>query len=604
MNYFRQLRNKVHHYYNKIYSVLRTKGIHGLWQAISRKLIMKRSKASYLSWVRKYGSLSLSDRANIKAQLQNFAYKPLISIIMPTYNSPVAYLKSAIESVLNQLYENWELCIADDASTSPEVTKLLEHYAQLDPRIKVVFRSENGHISVASNTALAMASGEFVGFLDHDDELTEHALYHIVNRLNQDKTIDVLYSDEDHINERNVHCNPFFKPDWSPELLLTQNYICHFLVVRRSLVEQVNGFRVGFEGAQDYDLILRLAELTDKIAHISKILYGWRESPSSTAHNPQAKPYAQKAGQRAIQEYVDRMYGKGNVVVNEDENNLFIYDTRFNLQDKPLLSIIIPTKDGLSFLKPCIESIISKTTYEPYEILILDNNSEQLETRQWFAKIQAQYNNVRVIPAYYPFNWSKLNNHGIREAKGNFLVFLNNDTKVIAPDWLDRIVEHLVQEHIGVVGAQLCYEDGTIQHAGVVVGIGGYADHIYRGKLAIHQSTPFVSPLVKRNVLAVTGACLAIAKKTLDRIGHFNEEFIVCGSDVEICIRSHEHGFSNIYDPYVKLFHLESKTRDPKNIPAVDFILSDKAYKPYIENGDPFYNENLSLIHTTPTWKN
>lgn len=517
------------------------------------------------------------------------------SVVMPVYNVEIKWLEKAIESVQKQNYKNWELCIADDCSTNPEVKEYLTKI-QSD-QIKILFREKNGGISEATNSAVSLATGEYIVLMDNDDELTYDALYEFV-RAAKEKNADIIYSDQNIIDNNSKGRDPLYKPDWSPDLLLSQMYIGHLLGFRKSLFEEVGGFRSEFNGSQDYDLVLRMTERTNNVVHVPAILYGWRDIPSSTAANPQSKPYAQTAGLMAIQEHLDRTLGKGKAIAKETED-LFVYDVRYMMEEKPLVSVIIPTKDHVELLADVIASIYKKTTYNNYEILILNNNSEEEKTFQYFEKIQKKHTNLRVLDASYEFNWSKLNNHGIREANGDVFIFMNNDMSVITEDWMERLAEKAVQPRNGVVGGLLLYEDGTIQHAGVVVGICGYADHIYKGMKPVHYGSPFISPMVTRNVTACTGALMAVSRKTIEKIGNFDEDFIICGSDIELCIRANNRGLKNIYDPHIKLYHYESKSRD-SYVPPVDFEMSEFFYRTYTEEGDPYYNENLDYRKTTP----
>ena len=520
------------------------------------------------------------------------------SIIMPVYNVEIKWLERALNSIKNQSYDYWELCIADDASTDPRIYEYLNSIN--DSRIKIKYLKENQGIAGASNEAAKMATGDYLLLMDNDDELYPNALLSFYKNLRKTYA-DIIYSDMDMIDEEGNHSAPLYKPDWSPELLLSQMYIGHLLGFRRELFKKCNGFSKEYDGAQDYDLFLRMSECTDKIAHVSKVLYSWRTLPTSTAANAGSKPYAQTAGQKAIQAHLDRTLGEGKARAEETEN-LFVYDVRYNLEPKPLVSIIIPTKDHAEDLNVALESIYRETSYDNFEIIILNNNSEKEETLIYFEEISKKYKNIRVIDAKYGFNWSKLNNQGIQESKGDVFVFLNNDVKIIEPTWLERLVERAVQPEIGVVGGLLLYEDNTIQHAGVVVGMGGWADHVFKGMQPIHCGTPFISPMVTRNVTACTGACMAISKSVIEKIGGFDERFIICGSDVEICTRAIDEGYRNVYVPQIKLYHYESKSRD-SYIPQIDFDLSDVMYSGYRKGGDPYYNTNLKIDSCIPAVK-
>lgn len=517
------------------------------------------------------------------------------SVIMPVFNVDPQWISKAVESVEDQVYGNWELCIADDCSTEPATREFLAGLKG-NSRIIVTHMEENGGISAASNLACAAATGDYLVFMDNDDLLSRDALLECFYEVGATKA-DVVYSDQDEVTVAEEHRNPLFKPDWSPDLMLSQMYVGHLLCVRRALFEKVGGFRSEYDGSQDYDLVLRLMEQTDEIRHIDKVLYSWRAIPSSTTADPTAKPYAQTAGLKAIQSYLDRTGTHGEAF---ETDSYFVYDVRYPLPPDTLASIIIPTKDHADDLKKAVDSIYEKTTGIPFEIIILDNRSEEPETLAYFEELRGR-EGIRVLDAPYEFNWSKLNNQGIAAARGNVIVCLNNDVIVEEAEWLRRLAENALRDEIGVVGGLLLYPDGTIQHAGVVVGMGGWADHVYKAKEPVHYGSPYISPMVKRNVMAVTGACMAFSRDTLDRIGGFDENFIVCGSDVELCIRAYRYGYRNLYDPRVVLTHFESKTRDASRVPEIDFTLSRNAYAEFREGGDPYYNSNLDPMETVPS---
>lgn len=520
------------------------------------------------------------------------------SILVPLYNTPEKYLREMIESVLNQTYQNWELCLADGSNANGEqIQKICMEYVTKDSRIRYHKLERNFGISENTNICEKMATGEYLALLDHDDLLTPDALFENAKAINENKA-DIVYSDEDHLSLLGHYINPFFKPDWSPDLLYSQMYICHLLVMKKTLFDELGGFRTEYNGAQDYDLMLRLSEKTTRIYHIPKILYHWRESEQSTALNPDSKPYAHDAGLKALDEHLKRKYGENAYA--EDSGMTFVYNARFKMQNPPKVSIIIPMKDHCELTRACVESILNKTSYENYEILILDNRSIKRKTFEWFREVKCKDSRIKVIRADMEFNWSKINNFGIQNAKGDAFVFLNNDTLVISEDWLERLTENAMREDNGVAGPLLLYEDNTIQHAGIVVGLGGWADHIFKGMKPIHSTSPYVSPMVSRDVLAVTGACMVISRKTIEKIGLFDERFVVCGSDVEMCIRAHEKGLFNRYDAYTRLYHLESKSRNVSEVPKCDFDRSYECYKPYRVSGDPFYNLNLDLNSVMP----
>lgn len=520
------------------------------------------------------------------------------SIIMPVYNVDIKWLKKAVDSVFAQTYINWELCIADDASTDKNV---IEYLKSLDNnKIKVTFQKKNGGISAASNAAAKMATGQYLLLMDNDDIISNEALMEFYQCV-KETDADVLYSDQDIVDTDGNHSCPVCKPDWSPDLLCSQMYLGHLVGFKKELFDEVGGFRKEFDGSQDYDLLLRITEKTKKIEHISKILYSWRSLPSSTASNPDSKPYAQYAGLNAVQEHLDRTLGEGRAKVCETEN-LFVYDVKYSLGHDILISIIIPTKDHAEDLKIAIDSIFEMSDYQNFEIIILNNNSEEKKTFQYFNELTKLHQNIKIADASYEFNWSKLNNQGISLAKGEVYIFLNNDVKVLTRDWMERLASQALRGEVGAVGAMLLYEDGTIQHGGVVIGFGEWADHAYKGMLPIHNGTPYISPVLTRNVTAVTGACMAISKRTIEEIGVFDENFIICGSDVEICIRAINKGLVNVYDPHIRLYHYESKSRD-SYVPQIDFDLSYKLYTPFREMGDPYYNNNLDYSSLVPKMK-
>lgn len=552
-------------------------------------------KYGYVGMRQNMGSRAVYELKGDTDQAQSLTGDIRFSIIMPVYNVDLKWLELAIRSVEHQSYDNWELCIVDDASTDPKVCSYLRTIT--NEKIKIKFLNHNCGISGASNEAVHMSTGMYLALLDNDDELTTDALLELYSSLKQQEA-DVLYSDMDIIDQNNNHGAPLYKPDWSPDLFTSQMYVGHLLCIKKDIFDLVGGFRSEFDGSQDYDLLLRVVEKTNKIMHISKVLYSWRALPTSTAVNAEAKPYAQIAGKNAIQQYLDRILGQGKAEVCETKD-LFVYDVRYHLEKMPLASIIIPTKDHADDLKAAIDSIREKTLYSNYEIIILNNNSEKEETFQYFETLKI-YPEIRVVDAAYPFNWSKLNNQGIELAKGSVIVCLNNDVVVKEKEWLTRLVEKAMQKHVGTVGGLLLYPDGTIQHAGIVVGMGGWADHVFKGMQPIHCGTPFISPMVTRNVSASTGACLAFRKELIENIGGFDERFVICGSDVELSLRASKSGYYNVYDPRVCLYHYESKSRG-SYIPKIDFTLSALAYRKYRELGDPYYNKNLDYNVCVPT---
>lgn len=546
----------------------------------------------YAVWLRDEAT---AHRTN-KGSVQN---GPVISVVMPVHNTPIEFLASAVNSVMRQTYLKWELCICDDASTDPQTLNYLAQLSRSDRRVRLARLEQPGHIVVASNRALAQCTGEYVVFLDHDDELAPQALMRLAHTVIQNPEVGLIYSDEDKLDERGNRCLPFFKPDWSPALIWSQNYIGHVMCIRRQDIEDLGGFRSGSQGSQDHDLVMRLAAKKVQIVHVPEVLYHWRMHSASTASSPNAKPYAHTAGKEAVARHLKLIYADQFDDV-QDAGYDFVYQPRFKVPAATLATIIIPTRDHASMLKDCIESILQNTTDIKFEIIILDNGSVEEETFTYFESLKG-VPSVRVVGADMPFNWSRLNNLGRQHALGQVLVFLNNDTVVISADWLRRLSEYALLPDVGTVGPMLLYPDETIQHAGVVVGMGGWADHVFKGDSVVHYPSPFVSSVLPRNVLANTGACVAISVHCFDELGGFDEAFEICGSDVELGIRAHNRGFQNVYLPTVRLYHLESKTRTA-HVPQNDFEQSSLKYAPYRTEGDPFYNKNLDsqLTHPTP----
>lgn len=542
----------------------------------------------------------LLDSKNTECQEEKLQVEETIkfSVIIPLYNTPEKFLHEVIESIIGQTYSNWELCLGDASDKNcDQITSICMGYVNKYPEKIKYEKIENRGISENSNYCISMATGEYIALCDHDDVYLPDALKMNAIAIKNTDAL-VLYSDEEHLDVNEKRVNPFYKPNWSPDLLNAQMYTCHLFVFKRGIYDKVGGFRSEYDGSQDYDLMLRFSEVTDKICHIPEILYLWRESETSTASNKESKPYAESAGYRALQDHLTRKYGENAHA--EYTKNTFVYETRYNLmRDKPLVSIIVPMKDGVQFSDKCIRSILENSTYQNYEIIILNNRSEKIETEKWFERIAAIDNRIKIVDADFEFNWSKLNNFGTRYANGEVYIFLNNDTVIITKDWIEKLCENALRKSIGVVGAQLLYEDGTIQHAGIVVGMSGWADHIFKGQEPVHYGSPYVSPMVTRNVTAVTGACMAISKEHFEILGKFKEEFIICGSDVELCLNAYKNGLYNLYNANVQLYHLESKSRD-SYIPEVDYQLSYQYYKKYRENGDPFYNINLDINSTKP----
>ncbi|NJO42794.1 MAG: glycosyltransferase family 2 protein [Cyanobacteria bacterium RU_5_0] len=525
-------------------------------------------------------------------------YQPLISIIMPVYNTPEQFLREAIDSVLRQIYPHWELCIADDASSQAHVRSILQSYAAQDPRIKLVFRAKNGHISAASNSAIELATGAFIALLDHDDVMRPEALYEVVSLLNQHPEADMIYSDEDKLNSQGDRVEPFFKPDWCPDSFLSRMYTCHLGVYRRQLIDRLGGFRVGYEGSQDHDLVLRLTEFTDRVFHIPKVLYHWRIHAASTASSFNAKSYVVDAAKRAIADAVER---RGEKVKAIDSNDNFpgIYIVRYQITDYKRVSIIIPTHNLSQILEACLRSIFDKTTYPNYEVILIDNGSDEIETLQVIQNWQTiEPKRFRCYPFNIPFNYAKLNNFAVTQAQGDYLLFLNNDVAVITSDWLEAMVEQVQRKAIGAVGSLLLYPDDTVQHAGVILGVGGVANHSHRHFPIGHPG--YVGQLAAiNNYSAITGACLMCRREVFEQVGGFDEHFAVAYNDVDLCLKMKQHGYHNVYLPHVMLYHHESKSRGYEDTPEKQHRFGQEVDRLQQKWGtllehDPCYNLNLS----------
>jgi GT2 family glycosyltransferase len=517
----------------------------------------------YHRWMQRFGVREI-DLQRMREVVTILPRRPLISVIMATYDSSERYLRAAIDSVRAQVYPDWELCIADDASPDPRVRRILEEYAALDVRIKVVYREENGHISNATNSALDVATGEFVGFLDHDDLLTPDALFECALIANRVPDIDVVYSDEDKIDDAGNLTDPFFKPEWNPDTFLSRMYTCHFGVYRRELVESVGRLRPEFDGSQDYDLVLRLTERTTRIHHIPKVLYHWRVHPASTASTASAKPYANEAAERAITEAIARRGEPGRASVRPDAPGTYI--VRYQIRDRRKVSLIIPTRNHGDDVDRCLSSVFGRNTYDDFEIVLLDNGSDDRASIQTFEKWVKYDSRVKVVRYDAPFNYPRINNHAVEHATGNYLLFLNNDTEVITPDWMEAMVEQAQRPSIGAVGCLLLYPDGTIQHAGVIVGLGGVAGHSHKH---FPGDAPgyFYTLRAINNVTAVTAACMMVRRSVFAEVGGLDEDFAVAFNDVDFCLKLRRAGYRNVYLPHVKLHHFESKSRGYETTP-------------------------------------
>ena len=593
-----------------MWRTFRSEGIHG----IKRRVIFsaapgastpvesdeKNNRTDYTEWVRRYDTLSDLDIKAIENRIKHLDRLPLISIVMPVYNPPLDMLEEAILSVQSQLYPNWELCIADDASTNVEVHELLKRYVDADSRIKVVFRKENGHISAASNSALTLAKGEFVALLDNDDLLPQQALFWIADTIVANPDVGLIYSDEDKIDLSGQRYEPYFKPDWNPDLFLSHNMVSHLGVYRTDLMRNLGGFREGYEGSQDYDLALRCSEQLEprQIIHIPRVLYHWRAYPGSTALAVGEKNYALLAGERALNDHFSRI----KVVAQAELLTLGMYRARYSIPTpSPLVSLIIPTRNGLALIKQCIDSIFAKTTYKNYEIIIVDNNSDDPETLDYFSSLSS-HDQVRVLRDESPFNFSALNNTAVEQARGEYVGLINNDIEVISPEWLDEMIGLAMQSGVGAVGASLWYPNDTLQHGGVIIGLGGVANHAHKN-LPRNRAGYFGRAQMIQTFSAVTAACLVIKKTIYQEVGGLNETNLkVAFNDVDFCLRVREAGYRNVWTPYAELYHHESATRglddtSEKQARFIEEVLYMKERWGELLKTDPAYSPNLTLKH-------
>ncbi len=591
----------------KLWRVWRERNTIGLLKFLYRRSVEKfRGQANYQKWVARE-RLTRADLLAAEQAIAGWAHKPTFSVIMPVYNVEAVWLEKAIRSVQNQIYPHWELCIADDASPKPHIKQILTRYSKLDPRIKVVFRAENGQIVAASNDALALATGDYIALLDHDDELAVNALFENAKLINEHPEADFIYSDEDKMDTAGKRLDPFFKPDWSPDYFHACMYTCHLGVYRTSLIREINGFRAGYDGSQDYDLVLRVVERTQQIYHIPKVLYHWRIIPASvTAGGEQAKPWAYIAARQSLEAMVARSPYPG--WVEQVPTRPGFWRVRRHIIGEPLISIIIPsagkalhTSEGsLVALENCIRSIQERSTYRKFEVVLVDGYD--IPDSTLVAVMQSADGspvaNVRLVRCKEPFNFAHRINQGAANARGEFLLLLNDDTEVTTPAWLESMVEFAQQEAIGAVGAKLLYPDGKIQHGGVMV-LAGNPGHAFHGFDGEHPGY-FCSNLVNRNYLAVTAACLMIRKDVFDRVDGMDEIFPLNYNDVDFCLKVHQAGYRNVVTPYAQLIHYESLSRKPGLQPNEWETLNQKWSHYFAKlNGDPYYNPNLSHREVT-----
>ena len=521
---------------------------------------------------------------------------PVISVAVPAYRTPEPFLCQMMDSLICQTYPHWELCIANASPEDEKMAEVLREYCEKEPRIRVQALEENLGIAENTNAAFAMANGTYIGLLDHDDLLAPDALYEVALRIQTEKA-DVVYTDEDKVTaDLSEHYQPHLKPDFNLDLLRSNNYICHFLVVKKSLMEQAGGFRKEFDGAQDYDFVFRCCEQAEKIVHIPRILYHWRTHKTSTADNPASKLYAYEAGRRAIEGNLQRTHTVGTVSHTKDYG---FYDVHYPVSGSPLVSIIIPNKDQKETLEKCLTSVRKKSTYQNYEILIVENNSEKEETFAYYRQLEKE-DNIRVLQWKGSFNFSAINNFAVRASGGEYLIFLNNDTEITTPEWIEELLGNCQRKEVGIVGSKLYYPDGTIQHAGVIVGLGGIAGHAFLN-MPGNRSGYLHKASIQMDYSAVTAACMMMKRSVFEALGGFEEELSVAFNDVDLCLRTVEAGYLVVYNPHVELIHYESKSRGAEDSKEkvrrfqgeIEFMRSRWIH--LLKKGDPYYNENLTL---------
>ncbi len=531
-----------------------------------------------------------------KQRKTKFKYEPKISLLVPLYKTPKQFFEELVTCLKEQTYSNWELCLSDG---SPKDNEDLKDIIKSDKRIKYKKLEKNEGIAGNTNACIKMATGDFIALFDHDDLLPKFSLYEVVKAINENPDVEFLYSDEDKITTIDKpRFEPHFKPDFSPDFLRANNYICHLSVFKKELMDKLEGERSKYDGAQDFDIILRMSEKTKNIVHIPKVLYHWRVHENSTAKaGGEAKPYAFEAGIPAIEDHLKRIGLKGKV---EHGATLGTYHVRYDVIGNPKVSIIIPNKDGIDYLKVCINSILSLTTYKNYEIVIVENNSEKEETFKYYKEIEKN-NKIKIL--YYPdkgFNYAKIINFGVKNVDGEYIIQLNNDTELLTPEWLEEMIGFAQREDVGAVGVKMYYEDNTIQHAGLAVGVNTVAAHLFKG-IPRNQHGYFARESTTQNLSAVTAACIMAKKEIYEQVGYMDEKFAVAFNDVDFCLKIRELNKLIVYDPFVEFMHYESKTRGEENTPEKikrfegEIKRFLKKWDKFLKEGDPYFNINFDL---------
>lgn len=593
----RHIKNQILFYIKK-YGIVKTlkKCIKVVYRKLTR--ILKGEKdinyGGYGDWIK---TNEVTEKELKKQTEEQFKVTPKISLIVPMYHTNEKFFKELIDSVISQTYTNWELCLADGSeSQNDKLQKIIEK----DDRIKYQFLNDNKGISGNSNEAIKMATGDYIALLDHDDLLAPYALYEVVKCINQNPDVEFIYSDEDKIDQNGNRSDAYFKPDFAPDTLRCQNYICHFSIFKKELMDKLGGFHSEFDGAQDYDIFLRMSEITkpENIKHISRILYHWRVHKESTAQlNSNAKNYAFDNGIKAIQAHLERV-GLDGTVTNGCINGIYRVD--YKVKENPKVSIVIPNKDGKDILKVCIDSILEKTTYSNYEIVIVENNSETEEIFEYYKELEK---NEKIKVITYPkkgFNYSGIINFGVKNSTGDYVIQLNNDTELLTPNWLEIMLGYCQREDVGAVGVKLYYPDETIQHAGIIVGIGGVAGNRFKS-IPKDGHGYFAEESMIQNLSAVTAACVMTKRSVYDEIGYMDEKLAVAFNDVDFCLKIREKGYFVIYNPFVEFIHYESKSRGLENTPEKkkrfqgEIDTFKERWQDFLDEGDPYYNINLSL---------
>ena len=586
---------QVRGYYNKGLQYIRTYGIAGFMKKLVKKIEAQKNRPdSYEKWL---AQNQLSEAELDAQRRKRFSYAPLISIVIPLYNTPISYLDELLASIIGQTYGNFQLCLAD-GSDNEKIEEFIKKSYGKESRIRYKRLEKNDGISENTNRAIEMASGDFIMFSDHDDTLAPNALFEIVNTINENPGTDVVYTDEDKVTMDGGHYyEPHFKPDFNLDMLRSNNYICHIFTVKREIVNKAGMLRKEYDGAQDYDFILRCCEQAKNIQHVPKILYHWRNHPASTAGNPESKMYAFEAGRKALEAHYERMGIQAEV---EMTPLLGRYRTRYAISGHPVVSIIIPNKDHIEDLDKCLKSIYEKTTYDNYEIILVENNSEKKETFAYYEKVKERYGNIQVLTWKREFNYAAINNFAVTYAKGEYLLFLNNDVELISEKWIEEMLGICQREDVGAVGTKLYYPDDTVQHAGVVIGLGGVAGHIFCG-FAREEYGYFARLVSVQDYSAVTAACMMTKRKLFQNLEGFDEGFQVAFNDVDYCMKVRQAEKLVVFTPYAELYHYESKSRGREETEAQKKRFAgevqrfEEKWPDILEKGDPFYNKNLTL---------